>query len=67
MARNLNDSAAHLALCETIDNTAARIGATFHKPAPVRRARRVNRAPAAGMLAAFIIPALCVAAFLVQL
>lgn len=67
MARNLNDSAAHLALCETIETTTARIGATFHKPAPVRAPRRTNRAPAAGMLAAFIIPALCVAAFLVQL
>lgn len=67
MARNLNDSAAHLALCETVESTAARIGATFHKPAPVRMPRRASRAPAIGMLAAFIIPALCVAAFLVQL
>lgn len=67
MARSLNDSAAHLALCETVDNSAARIGAHFHKPAPVRRARHVNRAPLFGMLAAFIVPALCVAAFLVQL
>lgn len=30
-------------------------------------ARRLNPGPAAGMLAAFIVPALCVAAFLVQL
>lgn len=67
MARNINDTAAHLALCETVDRTAARVGATFHKPAPVRAPRRSGRAPAAGMLAAFIIPALCVAAFLVQL
>lgn len=68
MARNLNDSAAHLALCETIDKTAARIGAHFHKPAPVRTMRRpVNRGALAGMLACFIVPTLCMAAFLLQL
>lgn len=66
MARSLNDSAAHLALCETVDATAPRIGAHFHKPAPARRIRR-EAGRRFGMLAAFIVPALCVAGFLVQL
>lgn len=68
MARNLNDSAAHLALCETAATTAARIGATFHKPAPVRAPRRVNRAPAVGALLCFVLPAaVALAGFLYQL
>lgn len=66
MAR-INETEAHRALRETVAANAPRIGAHFHKPAPVRATRRADRGALAGTLAAFIVPALCLAAFFVQL
>lgn len=67
MAR-INETGAHIAMCATAREVSpARIGAHFEKPAPVRAPRRADRGASAGMLAAFIVPALCLAAFFVQL
>ncbi len=65
MNGKLNDSAAHLALCDTVNRTAARIGAHFHKPAPVRAYRRgdARRAAAADRLGV----ALCVAGLAISI
>jgi len=57
MAR-FNETGAHLALCETVrEVNPARIGAHFHKPAPVRAARRVSWGPMLGAFVAFAAPA----------
>jgi hypothetical protein len=67
MAR-INETGAHLELCATAREVQpARIGAHFHKPAPVRATRRADRGASAGFLVSFLVPALCLAAFFVQL
>ena len=65
MAREHNATAAHFDMERHAAQT--RIGAHFHKPAPVRAPRPVNRGALAGFLVSFVIPAACLAAFFVQL
>lgn len=65
MTREHNSTAAHFDMTRHAEQT--RIGAHFHKPAPVRATRRADRGASAGFLVCFVIPAACLAAFFAQL